>query len=353
MPWNVRKGVESQMNKRNSSATFNLMQILFDICAILLAYLGADQIYRLIHKSSAMTSQLWMLCVFTIIFVLTMFLNRMYNVTTFFYYNRIILRTLGSAAVAGISITLVIFLLKLNEASRLFYISFCVLCFALVVLQRILVRMYHKTREHAKGPRVLFLGREGTYDQYRHFAGKTSMNFDFVETLTFADMRAHTQESFEQLLILNQIDEVAIDYNLENSFEYKAYMMICEDMGITVRLVMDMIDMPISQKYVSSIGTYPVVTYHSVSMNQVQMFLKSVIDVVGAFFGLVVLSPIFLLTAIAIKLESPGPGVLHTEEGGAEREGIQDLQVPLHVYGRGGPQAGADGPEQDQGRHDV
>ena len=38
-----------------------------------------------------------------------------------------------------------------------------------------------------------------------------------------------------------------------------------------------------------------------------QLAIKRVIDVVGAFFGLLVLSPVFLLIAVLVKLESKGP----------------------------------------------
>ncbi|SEF56056.1 exopolysaccharide biosynthesis polyprenyl glycosylphosphotransferase [Caloramator fervidus] len=36
-------------------------------------------------------------------------------------------------------------------------------------------------------------------------------------------------------------------------------------------------------------------------------FLKRMIDIIGAILGLIILSPLFLLTAIAIKLDSEGP----------------------------------------------
>ena len=39
------------------------------------------------------------------------------------------------------------------------------------------------------------------------------------------------------------------------------------------------------------------------------LFVKRVMDIVCSAFALVVLSPILLITALAIKLESPGPAV--------------------------------------------
>jgi exopolysaccharide biosynthesis polyprenyl glycosylphosphotransferase len=37
------------------------------------------------------------------------------------------------------------------------------------------------------------------------------------------------------------------------------------------------------------------------------LFFKRIMDIVGSIIGLIVLSPLMMLTAIAVKLESPGP----------------------------------------------
>jgi lipopolysaccharide/colanic/teichoic acid biosynthesis glycosyltransferase len=36
-------------------------------------------------------------------------------------------------------------------------------------------------------------------------------------------------------------------------------------------------------------------------------FLKRTIDLIGSFIGIIILSPVFLITAIAIKIDSKGP----------------------------------------------
>ncbi len=38
--------------------------------------------------------------------------------------------------------------------------------------------------------------------------------------------------------------------------------------------------------------------------------MKRLFDVVSSIYGLVVLSPILLITALLIKMESPGPAIL-------------------------------------------
>lgn len=49
---------------------------------------------------------------------------------------------------------------------------------------------------------------------------------------------------------------------------------------------------------------------------KVYLFLKRLIDIVGSLIGLIVLSPIFLIVTIAIKLDSKGPIIFgHTRKG--------------------------------------
>ena len=54
---------------------------------------------------------------------------------------------------------------------------------------------------------------------------------------------------------------------------------------------------------------------------------KRALDVVAALSGLLLLAPLFLLIALAIKLESRGPGVLQARTCGPARPNIPDLQI--------------------------
>jgi exopolysaccharide biosynthesis polyprenyl glycosylphosphotransferase len=144
-------------------------------------------------------------------------------------------------------------------------------------------------------------------EEYERYIKLTLIHNEFVGCFGFDDDRIKPPSKFERYLIDNRIDEVVIAYNHRSDFDYTIYMRICETMGLTIRLLMDMVEMPISQKFVSSIGTFPVITYHSVPMDKMQLFVKSVIDVVLSALAVLLTSPILLLTAIAIKLESPGP----------------------------------------------
>ena len=49
-------------------------------------------------------------------------------------------------------------------------------------------------------------------------------------------------------------------------------------------------------------------------------FFKRLIDIVGSFFGLLLLSPLMIVTAIAIKIDSKGPAVFKTKRVGKNQK---------------------------------
>jgi exopolysaccharide biosynthesis polyprenyl glycosylphosphotransferase len=58
---------------------------------------------------------------------------------------------------------------------------------------------------------------------------------------------------------------------------------------------------------VEFIGDFPVSILRNPPIPAFRLLLKRVLDIVGSVIGLILLSPVFLLIALAIKLDSPGP----------------------------------------------
>jgi exopolysaccharide biosynthesis polyprenyl glycosylphosphotransferase len=80
-------------------------------------------------------------------------------------------------------------------------------------------------------------------------------------------------------------------------------------MGVTCRIIIDTFRRRKAFSYVSSIGTYPVYTFHTVSMNGWAKMFKRLFDIIFSLFAIIITSPIMIITAIAIKLDSPGPAI--------------------------------------------
>jgi len=93
-------------------------------------------------------------------------------------------------------------------------------------------------------------------------------------------------------LWLNRIDEA---------------ILACEREGIPTSISMDLYNLRIATVRQTDFSGFPLLEFETFSAKEWQLFMKRVIDVVLSLAMLVVLSPLLILLALAIKLTSRGP----------------------------------------------
>jgi exopolysaccharide biosynthesis polyprenyl glycosylphosphotransferase len=291
------------MHKHHEFATVSVSDAVFDIYIIFAVY----TLLAIMFHGGVFVLYLWMFVTFAVVYVLLMAFLGMYNVTRCWLVSETIKRVSLAAVFSSLCISAVVFLLKIAHISRLFFMAFAVSAFIILLIKRILMLKISSIRRKSIRSYAVFLGDPAIYDIYVNSLSKTSIECTFADSFLFFDERIDTPEKFGNYLAEKNLHEVVIAYNPCIDFHYSEYMELCEDMGLTVRVIPEIFEMPNSMKFVSQIGTLPVITYHSVSKNQIQLFVKRAIDIVGSLVGIILSSPIMLITAIAIKLESPGP----------------------------------------------
>ncbi len=62
------------------------------------------------------------------------------------------------------------------------------------------------------------------------------------------------------------------------------------------------------------------------------LVLKRLFDLIGSFFGIILLSPILLAIAIAIKLDSKGPVIYKSKRVGTGGQLFTFFEIPYDVY---------------------
>ena len=90
----------------------------------------------------------------------------------------------------------------------------------------------------------------------------------------------------------------------------------CYAEGIEVKAIPDMFEIAPRYMEFQMVGTVPVVAFRDHPPIGWQVVLKRMIDIVGSLVGLILLAPLFLVVAILIKRESPGPVFIAQERGG-------------------------------------
>ena len=90
----------------------------------------------------------------------------------------------------------------------------------------------------------------------------------------------------------------------------------CELEGVEVWLAADFFNTQIARTAVDDFHGVPLLVFHSAPAASLQGLAKQAIDFAGALAMLVLLSPVLLLCALAVKLNSPGPVLFQQKRSG-------------------------------------
>ena len=110
------------------------------------------------------------------------------------------------------------------------------------------------------------------------------------------------------------------------------------ELPLPVRLLPDHnIRTLLKQHGLSTGGLSRPVAIQAAPLTTFERAVKRTLDVVGSVTAILFLSPLFLLAAIAVKLDSGGPIIFRQRRTGFQREGVCHLQVPDNDGSRGWP----------------
>lgn len=122
----------------------------------------------------------------------------------------------------------------------------------------------------------------------------------------------------------HRVDEVIICLPEASDAELIRIVSWCERERVGIRVYPDVFQIMASQVSISDLAGLPLLTMRDVALRGWHLALKRLMDVVLSAVGLVMLSPLMMLTALLIKLESPGP-VFYVQE----RMGLDAKPFPM------------------------
>jgi exopolysaccharide biosynthesis polyprenyl glycosylphosphotransferase len=103
------------------------------------------------------------------------------------------------------------------------------------------------------------------------------------------------------------VDRVMFAFTRSGHDEMLAALRTCRTAGVAVDVVPRLFDFLDGARTLDQIGGMPLLSIDSPSLARSSRIAKRTLDIVGAALGLIVLSPVLLLAALAIRLETPGP----------------------------------------------
>jgi Undecaprenyl-phosphate glucose phosphotransferase len=127
-----------------------------------------------------------------------------------------------------------------------------------------------------------------------------------------AEIVGHASE-LAPLIHQHAVDEVIIALPEATHQDILMLLSECERGQVTVKVFPDVFQIMASPVGIGDLGGLPLVTVRDIALRGWRRVAKRTTDIVGATIGLVVLSPLMLLVATLIKLDSRGP-VFYVQE---------------------------------------
>ncbi len=114
-------------------------------------------------------------------------------------------------------------------------------------------------------------------------------------------------EQAEHVLGTERIDEAIITLPWMYQRKILAVVRACEARGVRARVVPDLFQLSLNQLDVEEVGGLPLIGVKEPSLSQPGRIAKRALDILAALAILLVSSPVTLLAALLIRLDSPGP----------------------------------------------
>jgi exopolysaccharide biosynthesis polyprenyl glycosylphosphotransferase len=139
-----------------------------------------------------------------------------------------------------------------------------------------------------------------------------------------------TLDDLESLLMNHAIDEVCVALPIKSQYlAMQNVLLVCERVGVRTTYQSDLFSSQVAwPRYNDSHS--PTVTMHVVPDDH-RLTVKRILDATCAAVALVVLSPVMLAAAIAVKVTSPGPVLFSQERYGLNRRRFKMLKFRTMV----------------------
>ncbi|MCI9345904.1 MAG: undecaprenyl-phosphate glucose phosphotransferase [Lachnospiraceae bacterium] len=126
-----------------------------------------------------------------------------------------------------------------------------------------------------------------------------------------------TIENLLYILPENKLDEIAITLSLRDYDNLEHIVDLCEKSGVHTKFIPDYNSLFPSRPYTEDLMGLPVINIRHVPLtNTLNWWMKRMVDILVSLVGLVVASPVMIVSAIAVGCTSRGPVIFKQERIG-------------------------------------
>ena len=135
-----------------------------------------------------------------------------------------------------------------------------------------------------------------------------------------------TIKNLHMILEMNVLDEIAITLSIKEYEHLEAIVNDCEKSGVHTKFIPDYNNFIPTIPYIEDLWGLPVINIRHVPLTELHnAYIKRIVDIFGALFGIMLFSPVMIISAILVKLTDGGP-IIYAQE----RVGLHNK--PFRMY---------------------
>ncbi len=263
-------------------------------------------------------------------------------------YRKSRLRELGQTAFASLlGVVVIFFALMLDDAISSYanyYLSFLFLLaihFALTYLCRVVITSANAHRIHTRQigfPTILVGSQANAYDTYLEldsqeiysgnlFVGFVTLNGPVEERLQHLIPNLGPVSQISTLIETHRVQEVIIAVEAAERDSIREIIQLLDRHDVIIKITPELRDIIYGTVKLQSIFHSPLIVINNRLMAEWQYSVKRAADIVVSLLAMIILSPLYLVTAILVKLSSPGP-VFYAQE----RIGYHGKPFKMHKF---------------------
>jgi len=240
------------------------------------------------------------------------------NIRTRDYFN-VFWLVLKSTFLVSIGFGLFVYILKIEFVSRLFFVLFISISFSFILIEKFTFLYFlHFIRKREHNIRRLLI--VGTGQRAANFIDKIRSHSEWglkivgviddepdrgINIVNSVNVVGNIDD-FPEILYNLAIDDVIFVVPRRRLDHLDKTIYACETEGVGVSIAGDLFDLRISRSQLSEVDGIPLITFKTTKAEEWHLFIKRILDLVISGVGIILLSPLFLVVAILIKLTSKG-----------------------------------------------
>lgn len=312
---------------KRSELLFNLISIVVDFAMILLSGIGAFYLrfkleeFRPIIYDLSLFDYLQILFLIGPVIILLLAMAGLYNLKGTRRFSSELTKIFLAVSSGLLAVVVLFFFNQTVFPSRLIILLTWALSIVLVSFGRVVLRVIQiQMLKRGIGlHRLVVVSPDFNSGIVREIESRPELGYKIVAKLKlnydtnqlFQDDLSKLESELETIRRNTGMDEILVAYPHYPSLVNEHLLKFCRDYGILFNFVPDVFETARANIAMETISGVPVIILKGTPLEGWGKMAKRIMDIVISFLALVLLSPVFLILALLIKLTSRGPVFFH------------------------------------------